>query len=182
MGGQVFAQGQLQLRGQVQADQGLFILAEDSTPTLGQDVVVTQQRSAKAPLKTEAPAPGVSMIGTPDVQVTLDLGPDFQVQGHGLSTRLSGKLNLLSNASTKGLPRLNGEVSTEGGRYKAYGQNLNIETGLLRFNGPYDNPSLDILAIRPNLTQRVGVQIRMWSIDLRRKPLANRVITSRLKC
>jgi translocation and assembly module TamB len=99
------------------------------------------------------------MIGTPDVQVTLDLGPDFQVQGHGLSTRLSGKLNLLSNASTKGLPRLNGEVSTEGGRYKAYGQNLNIETGLLRFNGPYDNPLLEILAIRPNLSQRVGVQI-----------------------
>ena len=160
--GQVKAQmhqGQLQLRGQIQADQGLFILAEDSTPTLGQDVVVTQQRSAKAPLKTEAPAPGVSMIGTPDVQVTLDLGPDFQVQGHGLSTRLSGKLNLLSNASTKGLPRLNGEVSTEGGRYKAYGQNLNIETGLLRFNGPYDNPLLEILAIRPNLSQRVGVQI-----------------------
>jgi len=152
-------QGQLQLRGQIEADQGLFILTEDSTPTLGQDVVVTNQRSAKTPLKTEAPAPGVSMIGTPDVQVTLDLGPDFQVQGHGLTTRLTGKLNLLSNASTKGIPRLNGEVSTEGGRYKAYGQNLNIETGLLRFNGPYDNPLLEILAIRPNLSQRVGVQI-----------------------
>lgn len=160
--GQVKAQmhqGQLQLRGQIQADQGLFILAEDSTPTLGQDVVVTHPRSTKAPVKTEASAQGVSMIGTPDVQVTLDLGPDFQVQGHGLSTRLTGKLNLLSNASTKGIPRLNGEVSTEGGRYKAYGQNLNIETGLLRFNGPYDNPLLEILAIRPNLSQRVGVQI-----------------------
>jgi translocation and assembly module TamB len=68
-------------------------------------------------------------------------------------------VNLLSNAATKGLPRLNGEVRTEGGRYKAYGQHLNIETGLLRFNGPYDNPLLEILAIRPNLSQRVGVQI-----------------------
>ncbi len=30
---------------------------------------------------------------------------------------------------------------------------------MLRFTGAIDNPTLDILAIRPNLTQRVGVQI-----------------------
>ncbi len=29
----------------------------------------------------------------------------------------------------------------------------------MRFNGAYDNPSLNILAIRPQLTQRVGVQV-----------------------
>jgi translocation and assembly module TamB len=45
------------------------------------------------------------------------------------------------------------------GSYKAYGQQLDIEQGLLRFAGPYDNPALDLLAIRPNLSQRVGVQI-----------------------
>ena len=98
-------------------------------------------------------------MGTPDVQVTLDLGPDFQVQGMGLTTRLAGQVTLQSNAATKGLPRLNGEVRTEGGRYKAYGQQLNIEQGLLRFNGPYDNPDLEILALRPNLSQRVGVTV-----------------------
>jgi len=160
--GQVQAQlkrGQMQVRGHVQADQGLFILPEDSTPTLGKDVIITDARSAQAALSA-APQPSApSLIGTPDVQVTLDLGPDFQVQGLGLTTRLAGQVNLLSNAATKGLPRLNGEVRTEGGRYKAYGQHLNIETGLLRFNGPYDNPLLEILAIRPNLSQRVGVQI-----------------------
>jgi translocation and assembly module TamB len=30
---------------------------------------------------------------------------------------------------------------------------------VLRFNGPYDNPTLDITAVRPNTTQRVGVLI-----------------------
>jgi translocation and assembly module TamB len=45
------------------------------------------------------------------------------------------------------------------GTYKAYGQQLDIEEGLLRFSGRYDNPTLDILAIRPNMSQRVGVQI-----------------------
>ena len=160
--GQVKAQmhkGQLQLRGLVQADQALFILPEDSTPTLGKDVVITDKRRAQVAATDTTPSAGTSILGTPDVQVTLDLGPDFQVQGHGLTTRLGGKVNLISNAASKGTPRLVGEVNTEGGRYKAYGQQLKIETGLLRFNGPYDNPLLEILAIRPNLSQRVGVQI-----------------------
>ena len=30
---------------------------------------------------------------------------------------------------------------------------------MLRFGGPLDNPALDILAVRPNMSQRVGVQI-----------------------
>jgi translocation and assembly module TamB len=56
-------------------------------------------------------------------------------------------------------PRLTGEVRTVKGSYKAYGQQLEIEQGVLRFAGPYDNPSLDVRAIRPNITQRVGVEI-----------------------
>ena len=152
-------QGQLQLRGQLQADQGLFVLPEDNTPKLGQDVVVVDKRKPTPADTAPAPAPTVSWVGTPDVQVTLDLGPDFLVQGLGLNTRLAGQVNLISHANTKGVPRLSGEVRTEGGRYKAYGQQLTIENGLLRFNGPYDNPQLDILAIRPNLSQRVGVQV-----------------------
>ncbi|RYF35757.1 MAG: DUF490 domain-containing protein, partial [Comamonadaceae bacterium] len=39
------------------------------------------------------------------------------------------------------------------------GQRLDVERGVLRFTGPADNPALDILAIRPNMVQRVGVQI-----------------------
>jgi translocation and assembly module TamB len=53
-------------------------------------------------------------------------------------------------------------VRTASGTYKAYGQQLNIETGVLRFTGPYDDPALDILAVRklPEGTeQRVGVKI-----------------------
>jgi translocation and assembly module TamB len=56
-------------------------------------------------------------------------------------------------------PRLTGELRTVNGTYRAYGQRLNIESGTLRFGGAYDNPALDILALRPNLQQVVGVQI-----------------------
>jgi translocation and assembly module TamB len=88
-----------------------------------------------------------------------DLGPDFQLQGKGLSTRLAGQVELVSHHGTQGLPRLSGQVRTVGGRYTAYGQQLNISSGILRFNGAYDNPALDIVALRPHLPQAVGVQL-----------------------
>jgi translocation and assembly module TamB len=149
-------QGQMQLGGQLKADQAQFILQEDSAPTLGDDVMVLQKEVLpNTPIK----ASPRTLMGTPDIRVILDLGPDFQVQGHGLSTRLAGQVTLVSNAVSQGQPRLTGQVSTESGRFKAYGQQLNIEQGLLRFNGPYDNPDLEILALRPNLSQRVGVTV-----------------------
>ena len=80
------------------------------------------------------------------------------MRGSGLSTLLEGSVEL-RNAGRSLAPRLSGTLRTAQGTYKAYGQQLDIEEGVLRFTGPYDNPSLDILAIRPNLTQRVGVQI-----------------------
>ena len=158
------SQGQLQLRGGVQADQALFVLPDNSTPSLGDDVVVFRPGMGELNLSAlnapiEPNGPSNSWLGVPDVRVMLDLGSDFQLQGQGLNTRLTGQVELLSNTSTRGQPRLSGQVRTDGGRYKAYGQQLNIDTGVLRFNGPYDNPSLDIIALRPNLPQKVGVQI-----------------------
>jgi translocation and assembly module TamB len=149
-------QGQMQLSGQLKADQAQFILQDDSTPTLGDDVVVVRKEMAATPAAKASPR---TLMGTPDIRIELDLGPDFQVQGHGLSTRLAGQLTLVSHAASQGQPRLTGQVSTESGRFKAYGQQLTIEQGLLRFHGAYDNPDLEILALRPNLSQRVGVTV-----------------------
>lgn len=149
----------LQIRGNLKADQALFTLPENTTPQLGDDVVVRTNAAEKARVVV-ATKPGTNTLQvTPDVAITLDLGPDFQVRGRGLVTRLAGSLALTSNAQSNGLPRLTGNLRTVRGTYKAYGQQLDIEQGLLHFAGPYDNPALDILAIRPNLQQRVGVQI-----------------------
>jgi translocation and assembly module TamB len=57
------------------------------------------------------------------------------------------------------VPQLTGQVRTERGQYRAWGQRLEIETGLLNFNGPYDNPTLELLALRQLPDQRVGVQL-----------------------
>ncbi len=160
------ADAQLAVRGSLKADQALFVLPEDSTPALGADVMVLES-SAKRTRTTADPTPS-SPPGEPaapgvrvaqDIAITLDLGPDFRLRGRGLVTRLAGNLTLTSTSPGAPQPRLNGEIKTVSGTYRAYGQQLDIEEGVLRFAGPVDNPFLDVRAIRPNLTQRVGVQI-----------------------
>jgi translocation and assembly module TamB len=141
----------LQLRGRLRADEALIVLPDETAPTLGGDVVV---RGTEYPIERSS---GVRVV--PDVQVMLDLGDAFELRGHGLQTRLAGQLEVRSTPGDTA-PRVVGEVRTVSGTYRAYGQQLAIETGVVRFNGPYDNPSLEILAVRPNATtQRVGVQI-----------------------
>jgi translocation and assembly module TamB len=155
----------LTVRGSLKADQAMFILPEESAPSLGADVVVKSR--AKTPAQASAIASAANAAETIDATdkrsidalVNFDMGDDFRIQGRGLSTRLTGSLTLASLGRAGTLPRVTGELRTERGSYRAYGQALDIETGILRFSGTYDNPALDVLAIRPNMTQRVGVQI-----------------------
>lgn len=150
------ADSQLAIRGDLTTDEALIILPDDSVPQLGKDVIVRGQAAIDA--GNRAPADAGTAI-TPDLAITLDLGKNFQLKGRGISTRLEGKLALTSSAQTKGQPRLTGTVRTASGTFKAYGQQLDIDEGVLRFTGPYDNPSLNVLALRSKLSQRVGVQI-----------------------
>jgi translocation and assembly module TamB len=151
----------LTLRGSLTADQALITLPDDTTPTLDEDVHVRPGSAAAATASKQATAaqadakPGVRVA--PDVSVNLDMGPDFQLRGRGLQARLAGKLLLTANDSSP--PELTGSIRTVNGTYQAYGQRLQIERGLIRFYGPVNNPALAILAIRPKLSQRVGVQI-----------------------
>ena len=160
---------QAALGGSLVVDQARIILPEEGTPQLGDDVVVRTARGAaagqKAPAETsmtrEASVPAASSGaegGAVRLAMKIDLGPDFRVQGKGIDTRLRGTLTLAGESLRN--PRLTGTINTAGGEYRAYGQRLDVEQGVLRFTGAIDNPTLDILAIRPNMvTQRVGVQI-----------------------
>jgi translocation and assembly module TamB len=163
--GKVAAQlrdARLSLRGNLAVDQALITLPDDSAPQLGDDVVV-RRPAAKPPGDANPAQNATASTNTralrlvPDLLIELDLGRDFQVRGRGLDTRLAGKLSL--HAVGRERPNLTGTVRTVRGTYRAYGQRLDVEQGILRFVGPADNPMLDILAIRPKLDQRVGVQV-----------------------
>ena len=94
-----------------------------------------------------------------DIQIGIDLGNNFRVRGHGLDTYLNGQLTVTGGPSIGDLPRLTGTVHTDRGSFRAYGQDLQIETGRILFTGAAANPTLDITAFRSNLDIRVGVRI-----------------------
>ena len=81
------------------------------------------------------------------------------MQGKGLTTRLTGKLTIRSTEGLQKPPQVTGEIRTASGQYRAYGQALDIESGVISFNGAVDNPALDIVAIRPNIAVRAGVRV-----------------------
>lgn len=97
----------------------------------------------------------------PPMSVQLDvqagLGPRFYVRGSGLESRLEGQVRVRGGGGSA--LRATGTVETVDGVFAAYGQRLSIERGIVTFQGPLDNPALNVLAIRPALPVRVGVAI-----------------------
>jgi translocation and assembly module TamB len=147
-----------ELRGQLRVDRARIVLPDETAPKLSDDVVVRNlppgvrwERAGNGPAPRAAPARPLQLA------VELDFGPDFRLEGRGIRTRLAGTLQVGGESLAQ--PRLTGTLRTIGGIYKAYGQELDIDRGVLRFTGPPDNPALDIVAIRPRQVQKVGVQV-----------------------
>ncbi len=137
----------LALRGRLSADEGNFELGQSDLPTLPDDVVVIgEERTPPAAF---------------DVPLSLDLEVDFgqklRVSGYGLDTLLRGKLRVATSA--KGQPTANGVVTMRQGTFRAYGQNLRIEQGRFTFDGPIENPALQITAWRRNQAVEAGVEV-----------------------
>lgn len=82
---------------------------------------------------------------TIDARVAIQVGEQVRFSGFGLETRLQGNVAL---SSREGRSLAQGELALKEGRYRAYGQDLTIEQGRLLFNGPPQNPTLDIKATR----------------------------------
>ncbi|HMA11877.1 MAG TPA: translocation/assembly module TamB domain-containing protein, partial [Steroidobacteraceae bacterium] len=154
-------EGTLRVRGDLRVDRASIMLPERSAPTPGDDVVITRTSALRNAGAVEArQAHGELQTRKPmDMEIRLDLGRDLALEGQGITTRLEGELTVRSATAGADPFRVFGEVRTVEGRYRAWGQALDVETGIVRFNGPYGNPTLDLLAIRPKIEVRAGVRV-----------------------
>jgi translocation and assembly module TamB len=148
------------VEGSFKADRALVEFAPQDRPTLSDDVIVLGRGNPKdAQAKKEAAVPLT-------IDLTADLGDDFHIRGLGADAYLAGSVHVRKVGD--GQPRINGTVRTVSGTYAAYGQRLAIERGAVTFSGAYDNPSIDVLAVRkrPEGEQlsetnvEAGVQVR----------------------
>ncbi|MBU0751104.1 MAG: translocation/assembly module TamB domain-containing protein [Gammaproteobacteria bacterium] len=132
----------------LKADRGLIELPRLDAPTLSDDIQVLGRTTA-AETKVQPYAASF--------ELDLDLGPSFFLRGQGLDAQLGGTLKLAGSAGT--LPSSRGSIRVVKGAYSAYGQHLEIERGILNFQGPLDNPGLNIVALRKNQPVEAGVAV-----------------------
>ncbi|HRP67135.1 MAG TPA: translocation/assembly module TamB domain-containing protein, partial [Thauera sp.] len=128
------------------ADAGYIEFAEALPPSLSDDVVV---------LGRDEVSEGGGFALNADVRV--GLGDALYLSAMGLETRLAGELRIRLQPERPLMAV--GTVSTVGGSYRGYGQNLVIERGVVNFQGPLDAPGLNIVALRKGLEVEAGVAV-----------------------
>ncbi|WON74349.1 translocation/assembly module TamB domain-containing protein [Nitrosospira sp. Is2] len=140
----------LTLRGALAADAGLLTQPTAGRPHLPDDVVVIGKDTNGA---AQPDRKGLRI----DVEARLDLGERFYIRASGLQGRLDGELQLRGEP---GRPlRATGTIAARDTKFEAYGQNLVVERGIVNFQGPIDDPALNVLALRKGLPVEAGVEV-----------------------
>ncbi len=152
----------VQIESTLKADQGLIELPEDNELTISDDVTVTGKYD-------DTEKKGMPYVTS--FNLDLDLGEHFYLKGKGLDAQLGGTLNLTSKNGA--LPTSRGSIRVIKGAYTAYGNRLVVERGILTFQGPLDNPGLNILAMRKNQTVEAGVAVTGTAQSPRVKLVSN---------
>jgi translocation and assembly module TamB len=140
-----YASRTLSLRGDILADAGLIAQIETGKPSWSDDVKIVGQSGRDE--KTLAY----------DIDAGFDLGENFYLRTAGLESRLTGQLRLKGEAGTP--MQATGIIATQDGVFHAYGQPLTVERGMVNFQGPPDDPGLNILALRKGLSVEAGLEV-----------------------
>ncbi|MDR1646952.1 MAG: translocation/assembly module TamB domain-containing protein [Zoogloeaceae bacterium] len=140
------------LEAKLGVDGGYWQLADMGAPQLSADVRVIRKGDAPA-AATDVPPVKTNTVA----RIAVNLGSNFYFAGAGVRTRLRGALEL---AGDERAPlRATGSIRTVGGQFDAYGQKLEIEQGILTFNGLVQNPGLNIRAFRTHQAVEAGVAV-----------------------
>ncbi len=135
----------LAVAGKVQIPRGDIVVRElpPSTVKVSDDTVIIGSQ-------TEAGKPPMAMAMDIDVAVGSD---QLNFSGFGLTAKVQGHVHIGDNLDTRG------ELWLNDGRYRAYGQKLDVRRARLLFAGPLDQPYLDIEAIRKTGDIVAGIRL-----------------------
>ena len=135
----------LAVAGKVQIPRGDITVRElpPSTVKVSDDTVIIGSQ-------TEEGKPPMAMAMDIDVVVGED---KLNFSGFGLTAKVQGQVHIGDNLDTRG------ELWLNDGRYRAYGQRLDVRRARLLFAGPLDQPYLDIEAIRKTNDVVAGIRL-----------------------
>jgi translocation and assembly module TamB len=140
----------LSLTGNVAIVEGHLEYEASPSGELASDIVV---KGRTPPPRRQAGARDLPLA----LNVEVDLGRALTFTGEGLDTGLAGRVRITTSSDGDLLGR--GTIRAVNGTYVAFGQKLTIDRGRLIFDGPLDNPALDIVALRKNLAVEAGVEL-----------------------
>lgn len=144
--GKLYASPQLAISGspeQLELAGEILIPQAKLRPVAGNNPVRVSNDVVLAGEAVPAPTPGPAIFG----QLRVAFGDAVQVNADNARARLSGALDLHWQGAV--LPQAEGQIKLEQGGIRAYGQNLDLQRGLILFeNGPVDDPRLEIRAAR----------------------------------
>ncbi|NJJ57612.1 translocation/assembly module TamB [Pseudomonas grimontii] len=135
----------LAIAGKVRIPRGDITMRElpPSTVKVSDDTVIVGSQ-------TEEGKPPMAMAMDIDVAVGED---QLNFSGFGLTAKVQGHVHIGDNMDTRG------ELWLNDGRYRAYGQRLDVRRARLLFAGPLDQPYLDIEAIRKTDDVVAGIRL-----------------------
>lgn len=134
------------ITGDLRTDAGLIMQPPEGRPGLPDDVVLVN-----------TPASQHAQKATLHLDMAFDLGEKFYIRASGLEGRLTGKLQMRNDNNQQ--LKLTGTIAAQDAAFKAYGQNLTVRRGIVSFQGPLDDPNLNVLAVREGLAVEAGVEI-----------------------
>ncbi|MEQ1544689.1 translocation/assembly module TamB domain-containing protein [Methyloglobulus sp.] len=96
----------------------------------------------------------ISTQAAPEINADIEvkLGKQVSFTGQGLQTNLVGNLKIIKTGEKM---VMQGNVDMVKASYKRFGQDLTVRKGRFLFNGPADNPWLDVEAIRLSKSKKV---------------------------
>ncbi|KAF1030632.1 MAG: Translocation and assembly module subunit TamB [Pseudomonas sp.] len=135
----------LAIAGKVQIPKGEITVRElpPSTVKVSDDAVIVGSQTADG-------KPPMAMAMDIDVVVGDD---NLAFSGFGLTAKVQGHVHIGDNLDTRG------ELWLNDGRYRAYGQKLDVRRARLLFAGPLDQPYLDIEAVRKTDDVTAGIRL-----------------------
>lgn len=126
----------MQIQGQLKVDKGMIKVKKlpQKATSLSSDVSIVDAKQKSVASRAL------------NMDVTVDLGDSLYLDAFGLTTQLAGKLNV-QQSSGKAM-QTTGQIDLQDGKFIAYGQYLEIQSGTLTFSGSANSPMINVKAIR----------------------------------
>ena len=140
------------LIGELGVDEAHYEVAAESLPQLSDDVEVVGRKGDEVRVTTRKQGPLPL-----DLDLKVDLGSRLTVRAYGYNGGLAGKVRVATNPAGELVAQ--GRVEAVRARFRAYGQELAVDPGVLIFDGPLAAAALDISAWRRHQQVEAGIRV-----------------------